>query len=198
MKIAGLPPNSNNYVAESKLKLLAASNLPAAAANTPKASHALAEKKSLSNLSVELSDDTLAQLSKLKARDIQVRQHEQVHVSASGELNVSGASFTYQRGPNGVNYAVGGDVKIDTSPGHTPEETLSRAEKIIDAALAPVDPSPVDRSVAAKAQNMAQQARLDIQQQESSPNARPADRQSIVSQAYDSNNAVKAKIDTFV
>lgn len=52
-----------------------------------------------------------------------------------------------------------GDVRIDTSPGRTPEETLRRAEQVRAAALAPADPSPQDYVVAAEAARMAAEAR---------------------------------------
>ena len=195
MGISAYPLNSNEPVS---LKLIAAARLPENISATNKTDTAHSAKKSSHGNPVEHSDEALVEIGRLKARDTQVRQHEQAHISASGGLNVSGASFTYQRGPNGISYAVGGDVKIDTSPGHTPEETLARAEKIIDAALAPADPSPADRSIAAKAQNMALQARLEIQQQESNLITRSPDPQALVNLAYDSKYTVKAKIDTFV
>ena len=183
MGIAGVLPNSNNLAAESKLKLLAATRLPAVPSPVPKLDSLSTFTKNQHAQPVELSDEALAQVSKLKARDTQVREHEQAHLSASAGLNVSRASFTYQKGPNEVNYVVGGDVKIDSSPGHTPEETLARAEKIIDAALAPADPSPTDRSVAARAQQMAVQARADIRQQEIQQ-SRQLEQQANLNQAY--------------
>lgn len=109
----------------------------------------------------ELSPEELAQIAKLAARDREVRQHEAAHLAASGGLATSGASFTYQRGPDGVNYAIGGEVSIDTSPGRTPQETIQRAQTIQAAALAPADPSGADRAVAAAAQQLAAQARLE-------------------------------------
>lgn len=114
--------------------------------------------------SASLSDEALALVDKLKARDTEVRQHEQAHLAASGGLATSGASYTYQRGPNGVNYAIGGEVNIDTSPGATPEETIRRAETIKAAALAPAEPSGPDRAVAAQAQQMENQARAELAQ----------------------------------
>ncbi len=110
----------------------------------------------------ELSPEALTLIAKLKARDTEVRQHEQAHLAAAGGLAVSGASYTYQRGPNGVNYAVGGEVRIDTSPGRTPEETIDRARTIAAAALAPANPSGADRAVAAQAQQLEQQARAEL------------------------------------
>lgn len=113
----------------------------------------------------QLSADEEAEVRKLKARDREVRQHEQAHLAAAGGLATSGASFSYQKGPDGVNYAVGGEVSIDTSTGNTPQETLQRAERIRAAAMAPADPSAQDQAVAAQAGQMAQQARAEIAQQ---------------------------------
>ncbi len=113
----------------------------------------------------QLSEQEAAQLRQLKARDREVRQHEQAHLAAAGGLATSGTSFTYQKGPDGINYAVGGEVSISTSPGRTPEETLQRAQTIRAAALAPDDPSGADRAIAAQASQMEQKARMEIAQQ---------------------------------
>lgn len=113
-----------------------------------------------------LSPEALKLVEELKARDTEVRQHEQAHLAAAGGLALSGASYTYQRGPNGVNYAIGGEVQIDTSPGATPEETIARAASIQAAANAPADPSGADRAVAAQAQQMAAQARSELAKQQ--------------------------------
>jgi hypothetical protein len=112
---------------------------------------------------VQLTPEQLAQIEQLKQRDTEVRQHELAHLSAAGGLATSGPSYTYQRGPNGVNYAVGGEVNIDTSPGATPEETIARARTIQAAALAPAEPSGQDRAVAARAQQLEQQARTELE-----------------------------------
>jgi hypothetical protein len=113
-----------------------------------------------------LTPEALALLSKLKSRDTEVRQHEQAHLAAAGGLATSGASYTYERGPNGVDYAIGGEVQIDTAPGATPEETISRARVIQAAALAPAEPSGADRAVAAQASLMEQQARAELAAQD--------------------------------
>lgn len=110
----------------------------------------------------EYSPEDQARIEQLKARDLEVRQHEQAHLAAAGGLALSGASYTYARGPNGVNYAVAGEVDIDTSPGRTPEETVEKARRIQAAALAPAEPSSADRSVAARAAQMQQQAQNEL------------------------------------
>lgn len=134
----------------------------------------------------QYSAEDQAKIDKLKARDLQVRQHEQAHLAVAGGLATSGASYTYQRGPNGVNYAVGGEVNIDTSPGRTPEETIDKARQIQAAALAPADPSGPDRSVAANAAQMAQKAQAEIS----------AKQQQQVAKGYD-HSQKQATIDIF-
>ena len=109
-----------------------------------------------------LSESDLRLVSELKARDRVVRAHEMAHMAAGAGLVTRGASFSYQTGPDGQRYAVGGEVSIDTSPGRTPEETLLKAERIRAAALAPAEPSGQDRQVAATAAQMASQARMEI------------------------------------
>jgi hypothetical protein len=97
----------------------------------------------------------------LQAVDTAVRAHEAAHLSAGGGVVTGGANFSYQRGPDGKMYAVGGEVPIDASEGSTPDETIQKAQRIRAAALAPSDPSPQDYKVAAMAIMMEQNARLE-------------------------------------
>ena len=102
-------------------------------------------------------------VSELQARDREVRAHEAAHVAAGGSLVISGPSFTYQRGPDGRSYAIGGKVQLDVSPvPNDPEATLQKSEKVRRAALAPVEPSAQDMRVASSANQMAAKARIDI------------------------------------
>ena len=152
-----------------------------------------------------LTPEQQAQVAKLKAEDRKVRAHEQAHLAAAGGIATSGANYTYQRGPDGVNYAVAGEVSIDTSPGKTPEETLSKADTIRSAALAPADPSGQDRAVAAAASQMAAQARQELNQTNSADNgasssASPASTESAspVSRYYgQSGDILPPRIDTY-
>lgn len=105
-----------------------------------------------------LSEEEQQQVDKLKARDREVRTHEQAHIAAASGASVSGPSFSYQQGPDGQRYAIGGHVNIDVSPGRTPEETLRKAQAVERAALAPAEPSGQDQAVAAQARQMALQA----------------------------------------
>lgn len=106
----------------------------------------------------ELSPDELQQVDELKQRDREVRQHEQAHVAAGGNLVTAAASYSYATGPDGQRYAVGGEVSIDTSREAEPEAALAKARRIRSAALAPAEPSAQDRRVAALAGQMEMEA----------------------------------------
>jgi len=103
------------------------------------------------------------QIAQLQQIDQQVRQHERAHIAAGGNLVLGAPTFQYVTGPNGRRYAVGGEVRIDTSPVEgDPEATLLKAQQIRRAALAPATPSAQDRSVAAKASSLESQARQEL------------------------------------
>lgn len=108
-----------------------------------------------------LTPEAQAQVQRLKAMDQKVRQHEAAHQAAGAGLT-GGANYQYVRGPDGRQYAVSGEVSLNTSPAGTPEATLAKARQIRAAALAPADPSPQDRAVAAAASLMESQARVQI------------------------------------
>lgn len=109
-----------------------------------------------------LDNAEISEIRQLKSRDREVRTHEAAHIAAGGSVIRSGARLSYVRGPDGVLYASGGEVSIDTSPASTPEATLAKAERIRRAALAPSQPSPQDRAIAADAARMAMRARQEI------------------------------------
>ena len=108
------------------------------------------------------------QLRTLQSRDREVRAHEQAHLAVAGRYATSGANLDFQKGPDGKRYAVGGEVAIDTRPvPGDPRSTVLKAEVIRRAALAPSNPSAQDRRVAAEASQMAAEARLELQQENS-------------------------------
>jgi len=108
------------------------------------------------------------EIAKLVSRDQEVRTHEQAHAAVGGRY-AGAPSYTYERGPDGKRYAVGGEVGIDTSPiPSDPEATLRKMEVVIRAALAPAEPSAQDRQVAAQAQAQMVEARAQLAQQQSS------------------------------
>lgn len=122
-----------------------------------------------SSISETYTDSEIRALEQLKQRDREVRAHELAHVAAGGQYITSGANFSYQKGPDGRLYAVGGEVSISTSEvPQDPQATLEKAMTILRAALAPADPSSQDRQVAAQAAAMAQRARAEFSSQSSS------------------------------
>ncbi len=118
----------------------------------------------------QLSPDEKKQVEQLKRRDAEVKRHEQAHKTAAGQFASGGPSYEYQTGPDGKQYAVGGEVQIDTSEvPNDPQATIQKAQQIKRAALAPKDPSSQDRKVAAEASKMEMKARqelADLKQQE--------------------------------
>lgn len=106
----------------------------------------------------KLSPAEEEQLNKLKEVDAKVKQHEAAHLAAAGSLATGGATYTYQTGPDGKQYAVGGEVQISLSGSDNPDETIRNMQTAQRAALAPSDPSGQDRSVAQQAAKLEAQA----------------------------------------
>jgi len=111
----------------------------------------------------ELETTTRRVLESLRQRDQEVRLHEQAHLLTAGLYAKGAPSYTYQTGPDGQRYAVGGEVPIDLSavPGN-PRATLQKALTVRRAALAPTDPSETDQAVAAQATALAAQAQQEL------------------------------------
>ncbi|MCB1021617.1 MAG: hypothetical protein H6509_12325 [Bryobacterales bacterium] len=104
----------------------------------------------------------VAQLAALAGVDREVRAHEQAHLAAAGGLARS-VSFQFVTGPDGRQYAVAGEVSIDSSPvAGDPEKTIQKAQQIRAAANAPSQPSAQDRQVAAQAAQLEQAARQEL------------------------------------
>lgn len=113
----------------------------------------------------KLSETDLKVIRELKQRDAEVRAHEAAHLAAAGGIATSGASFSYQQGPDGARYAIGGEVSIDTSPvSGDPAATIRKADTIRRAALAPAQPSGPDLAAAASASAMAAKAQAELLQ----------------------------------
>ncbi len=104
-----------------------------------------------------------AVLRELQTRDREVRAHEQAHLAAAGSYARGGASFVYQKGPDGRMYAVGGEVGIDIGRAATPEETIAKMQIVRRAALAPAEPSAADRQIAAQASIRLAEAQRELQ-----------------------------------
>lgn len=132
---------------------------------------AQSKKSGPASLSVEQQQE----VNKLRAIDQKVRTHERAHQAAAARLATGGPTFQTVRGPDGKEYAVAGEVRIDTSPGNSPQETIQKARQIQAAALAPGDPSATDRAVAAAAAALEVQAAAELSQQQRSENSGDSD-----------------------
>ena len=118
-----------------------------------------AEAKTDARGLTEAEQDLVADL---KARDAEVRRHEQAHAAVGGQY-AGTPTYTFQTGPDGQRYAVGGAVAIDVSPvDGDPEATIDKMEMVKAAALAPAEPSAADRQVAALADAQRAQAVADL------------------------------------
>jgi len=111
----------------------------------------------------KLSEEDQRKVDELEKIDENVRTHEQAHLNAAGGYARGGASYDYVTGPDGKRYAKSGHVKIDTSPEKTPEATIRKADIVRKAALAPADPSPSDRQIAADAAEMKSKAQKELE-----------------------------------
>jgi hypothetical protein len=113
----------------------------------------------------KISDEDQRAVNKLKARDREVRAHEQAHQSAGGQ-HAGSASYSYQSGPDGRQYAVGGEVPIDAGAVEgDPRATIEKMRQVKAAALAPAKPSGQDRKVAAMADATAAKAQAELNAQ---------------------------------
>ena len=117
------------------------------------------QKKSSSP--TELSEDEKRLVKDLQARDSEVKTHESAHQAAGGGMT-GAASFTYQIGPDGKMYAIGGEVSISTPSSSSPEEAIKNARTLAAAAMAAGDPSPQDFAVAASARVMEMKAQQQL------------------------------------
>ncbi len=100
-------------------------------------------------------------INELAARDREVRAHEQAHAAVGGQY-AGAPKYQFERGPDGVSYAVAGEVSIDVGRAGTHQATIDKAQTVRRAALAPAEPSPQDRRVAAQATQLEAEARRDM------------------------------------
>lgn len=112
----------------------------------------------------ELSQEEKLQVAKLQKWDSEVKAHEAAHL-ASGAGLIRGLNYSCEKGPDGKQYAVGGEVMLDTSKGKTPQETIQKSEQIKRAALAPSNPSSADLKIAANAEAMKNNAQSELRKE---------------------------------
>ncbi len=130
--------------------------------------NATSESEKDSKSDEKLTKEQQTEITKLKARDAEVRAHEQAHLAAAAGISASAPSFSYEAGPDGRRYAVGGEVSISFSETENPNDNIMNAMTMKAAALAPANPSSQDYNVARSADALIATAREEIsaQQQE--------------------------------
>lgn len=139
------------------------------------------------------------QLRALKARDKEVRAHEQAQMAAAGSQANSSPRLVYQRGPDGRQYAVGGEVQINFMPVESASEgSTEKAEILQKETHVPKNSSSQDQSTATDVENLKQQEPIhgeseNSEEFEAMPDADPPQTNSPTSAA---NSAVlQAKIE---
>ena len=98
----------------------------------------------------------------LKRRDQEVRSHELAHAAVGGPFT-GAPNYSFEVGPDGKKYAIGGEVSVDLAPvDGDPNATIAKMQKVHAAALAPANPSIQDTRVAASAAKLIAQAQSEL------------------------------------
>lgn len=123
----------------------------------------------------ELTPEEKTEAAQLKARDAEVRAHEQAHLSALGGEGGS-VNYQYTTGPDGRRYVTGGEVPISIGEATGgPEATIAKAQTIARAATAPAQPSSADHAARGKALQLEAKARQELREQEEDGETAPVD-----------------------
>lgn len=141
-------------------------------------------------LKKQKDESTKLKIQEYQRIDKNVREHEAAH-GATGA-----PSFSYKLGPDGRLYAVAGEVGVSLERGKSPEECLVKMAGVIAAALAPANPSPQDRRVAAKAASLQSEARIEIiknKQEENNKKIDEKEAQEKAKAAYSKKEEKKSK-----
>ena len=112
----------------------------------------------------ELTEEEQAEVEDMKARDSEVRTHENAHKRAGGQYAAS-PSYTYETGPDGKRYITDGEVSIDVGKEDDPQDTIEKMQVVKRAAMAPAQPSSQDRQVYAEASQKEAEARQELAQE---------------------------------
>lgn len=157
-KDATLPP-VEEAAAIAKVRAEQTTGKPSAVEAKPEQSNS---GQSATASAAELDAAEAAQVRELAATSRKVQAHEAAHAAVGGTLAGS-KSFSYVTGPDGIRYAVAGEVGIEFGQSaDNPELTMRNALQLRAAALAPADPSPQDLHVAAQASQIVQKAQQGL------------------------------------
>jgi hypothetical protein len=115
------------------------------------------------------------EVEQLRSRDQEVKTHEQAHAAVGGRY-AGAPNYTYELGPDGKQYAVGGEVQIDVAPvAGDPRATVQKMQQVQAAALAPAEPSAADRRIAAQAAQQQVQAQAELVKQNAVATSAPSE-----------------------
>jgi hypothetical protein len=145
----------------------------------------------------ELTPRERQQVAELQQIDRAVRAHEAAHIAAGGEVVTSGANYSYTYGPDGRQYAVGGEVGIDTAPEQDPADNVEKGIAIQDAALAPRDPSAQDYRVAGIGAQLESRGRGELVQERADERADAGTRRRVADAYTASESTAPPSLDTF-
>lgn len=107
------------------------------------------------------------ELKQLQQTDRSIREHEEAHLRAARNIGIGQPNFEFKLAADGEKYAVRGEVSIDfSSVSGDAKETIEKAKKMQNAALAPSDPSPKDLQAAAQARIMENKAHRKLAREE--------------------------------
>jgi len=128
---------------------------PSAAPRVAEAAPTIASRGSASPRSTaaaktpdRLNPEEKAVVDRLRQRDGQVRQEEQAHAAAAGDL-AGAIEYTYQLGPDGRRYAVGGAVPLRANIANVdPAQAARIGARLSAAGQAAANPSGADLAVA--------------------------------------------------
>ncbi len=111
------------------------------------------EKKDLKdpNNPNDLDEGDKELVKRLEQRDSAVRLHEQTHAAIAGKYAEGPPTYSYQMGPDGKMYAIGGSLAVDTGKEADPAENRNKARILQAAALGVAEPSAADSVVAMQA-----------------------------------------------
>ena len=103
-------------------------------------------------------------LSKFKSIDANTRIHEQTHAILAN--TTTPIQYNYQMGPDGKMYAVGGNVRLDTSIPNNPKAAEQKLNELKKSATSPGgDMSLADSTIAISANLMKMKLQLQEQQE---------------------------------
>lgn len=190
---AKLPGNSDPSTYDAKGKLAGEKSVEARDESSGNSDNAEQENEQEAAKEEQQLAQQELQIKELKARDTEVRVHEQAHAAVGGQ-HAGSPSYEYQRGPDGTNYAVGGEVQIDVGAiSGDPQATIEKMQTVRSAALAPAQPSGADRAIAADATQKIATAQAELASPKSNEDEKTTSKAAASLSSNDSSEEKTAK-----